>query len=96
MRARVGDRLIPDGDRCRIGLVTGLRSEDGSPPYAVKWVSCGHVALVFPGPYARILTRGPSRQRDRVSGNTEMSTPPARCCRSTARLSRRPGTASAR
>lgn len=55
MRAGVGDRLIVDGDDSRVGVVIGLRQPDGSPPYVVKWLSDGHVALVSPGPYARIV-----------------------------------------
>ena len=61
MRARVGDRLLPDGDVTRTGLVIGLHNSDGSPPYVVKWLSDGHIALVFPGPYARLMRGG---QRD--------------------------------
>jgi hypothetical protein len=60
MKAQVGDRLIPDGDPDRIGLVIGLRNEDGSPPYIVRWLATGHVALVFPGPYARIVPGDPA------------------------------------
>jgi hypothetical protein len=60
MRAQVGDRLIPDGDPDRIGLVIGLRNADGSPPYIIKWVSGGHIALVYPGPYARIVAGDPA------------------------------------
>lgn len=60
MRARVGDRLLPDGDVTRTGLVIGLHNSDGSPPYVVKWLSDGHIALVFPGPYARLM-RGSQR-----------------------------------
>ena len=59
MQARVGDRLIPDGDADRIGLVIGLQNADGSPPYVIKWLSSGHIALVSPGPYARILPADP-------------------------------------
>jgi len=55
MRAKVGDRLIAEGDTDRIGLVIGLRNADGSPPYVVKWQNGGHIALVFPGPYARVV-----------------------------------------
>lgn len=58
MRAQVGDRLIPDGDTSRAGVVIGLRNADGSPPYVVKWLSDGHIALVFPGPYARLVRGG--------------------------------------
>ena len=60
MRAHVGDRLMPDGDASRAGVVIGLRNADGSPPFVVKWLSDGHIALVFPGPYAR-LVRGDQR-----------------------------------
>jgi hypothetical protein len=60
MKAQVGDRLIPDGDTDRIGLVIGLRNADGSPPYVIKWLSGGHIALVSPGPYARILPADPA------------------------------------
>ena len=63
MQARVGDRLIPDGDADRIGLVIGLQNADGSPPYVIKWLSSGHIALVSPGPYARILPADPAGGR---------------------------------
>lgn len=55
MKARVGDRLVVDGDGERVGLVIGVKHEDGTPPYVIKWLRDGHVALVFPGPYARIV-----------------------------------------
>lgn len=55
MRAHVGDRLMPDGDATRVGVVIGLQNSDGSPPYVVKWLSDGHIALVLPGPYARLV-----------------------------------------
>ncbi len=58
MKARVGDRLIVEGDAERIGVVIGLQHETGAPPYVIKWLSDGHVALVFPGPYARIIPAG--------------------------------------
>ncbi len=55
MRAHVGDLLVPDGDHSRAAVVIGLRNADGSPPYVVKWVKDGHIALVFPGPYTRLV-----------------------------------------
>jgi hypothetical protein len=58
MRANVGDWLIPAGDSGRAGLVIGLHHADGSPPYVVRWQSEGHIALVFPGPYDRIVPEG--------------------------------------
>jgi Domain of unknown function (DUF1918) len=55
MKAHVGDRLVPDGDPHRVGVIIGLQHCDGSPPYVVKWLSGGHIALVFPGPYTKII-----------------------------------------
>lgn len=68
MRAQIGDRLIPDGDADRIGLVIGLQKADGSPPYVIKWLSSGHIALVFPGPYARILHADPASDAAESAG----------------------------
>lgn len=60
MKAAIGDRIVLEGthvgDHRRIGLVTGLRHEDGSPPYVVRWLDDGREGLVFPGPDARIDT----------------------------------------
>lgn len=58
MRASVGDRLVEKGPRVgdsrRVGVITGVRHEDGTPPYTVRWLDSGHEALVFPGPDAHI------------------------------------------
>jgi hypothetical protein len=56
MRARVGDRLVVGEDR--IGEVVGVPSADGSPPYVVKWLMGGHIAMVLPDQYARIIPAG--------------------------------------
>jgi hypothetical protein len=56
MRARVGDRLVVGEDR--IGEVVGVPSADGSPPYVVKWLKGGHIAMVLPDQYARIIPAG--------------------------------------
>jgi hypothetical protein len=55
MKARVGDRLLPDGEQRRAGVIIGLPNADGSPPYVVKWLSDGHIALFFPGPYTKVV-----------------------------------------
>jgi hypothetical protein len=58
MKANIGDRLVEEGPRVgdarRVGVITALRREDGTPPYLVRWLDSGHEALVFPGPNARI------------------------------------------
>src|SRR5215469_12328918 len=58
MRARVGDRLVVGEDR--IGEVVGVPSADGSPPYIVKWLKDGHIAMVLPDQYSRIVPAGQS------------------------------------
>jgi Domain of unknown function (DUF1918) len=57
MQAHVGDRLVPDGDDSRAGLIIGVPAEDGTPPYVVRWPD-GHVALVYPGPYTHVVPGG--------------------------------------
>ena len=56
MRARVGDRLVADGtDGHRVCEIIGVNHADGSPPYVVRWLTDGHIALLFPGPYTRLV-----------------------------------------
>ncbi|WP_433088242.1 DUF1918 domain-containing protein [Dactylosporangium sp. CA-052675] len=63
----MGDRLIEEGTRVgdhrRIGVITEVRRDDGTPPYVVRWLDTGHEALVFPGPDARIEAEGASERR---------------------------------
>jgi Domain of unknown function (DUF1918) len=56
MRAQIGDRLVVGPDR--IGIVIGVPAANGSPPYVVKWLKDGHIALVQPDEYARIVPAG--------------------------------------
>jgi Domain of unknown function (DUF1918) len=55
MRANIGDRLMVQGDTVRTGLIIGVPHADGSPPYIVKWLADGHIAMVSPGDFARII-----------------------------------------
>ena len=55
MHAEAGDRLIVEGDPARTALIIAVPHEDGTPPYVVRWLSDGHVALVSPGQYSRII-----------------------------------------
>jgi hypothetical protein len=59
MYAHVGDRLIAEGDAARTGLIIGVPHEDGSPPYIVKWLSDGHIAMVWPGDFSRVVPAEP-------------------------------------
>lgn len=56
MRAQIGDQLVVGPGR--IGIVIGVPAADGSPPYVVKWLKGGHIALVQPDQYARIVPAG--------------------------------------
>jgi hypothetical protein len=56
--ADIGDRLIVEGDPARAGLIIGVPRDDGSPPYIVKWLADGHIAMVSPGEFARIVPAG--------------------------------------
>lgn len=59
VHAEVGDRLQVVNGRARQGLVIGVPHPDGSPPYIVKWLSDGHIAMVFPSQYSRIIPASP-------------------------------------
>jgi Domain of unknown function (DUF1918) len=55
MYAHVGDRLMADGDLARTALIIGTPHADRSPPYIVRWLSDGHIAMVSPGQFARLV-----------------------------------------
>ena len=58
MQAQVGDQLLVGLEPHRIGLIVGVPRDDGLPPYIVKWLSDGHIAMVYPDQYARIIPGG--------------------------------------
>jgi len=61
MRADLGDQLIVDGDPNRAGLVIGVPHCDGSPPYVIKWLADGHIAMVSPNSYSSIIPAARTR-----------------------------------
>jgi hypothetical protein len=60
MKAKVGDFLVIKGTTVEMsdqrGEITEVRSGDGSPPYVVRWLSTDHIATVYPGPDAVVVT----------------------------------------
>lgn len=60
MRARVGDMLIVPGRKTRTGLIVRIVGQDGAPPYIIKWLTDGHIAMVTPGEYSRIVSTSDS------------------------------------
>lgn len=53
MRARAGDTLVAGSGS--IALIVEVIGADGHPPYIVKWMSGGNIAMVDPDPYARVI-----------------------------------------
>jgi hypothetical protein len=67
MYAHVGDRLLVEGDEARMGLIISVPQADGSPPYIVKWLSNGHISMVSPGLFARLIPVGNAQlEPDRI------------------------------
>jgi hypothetical protein len=68
MKADVGDWLVvkgrTNGDSDRRGIITEVRSADGTPPYLVHWLESGRLALVFPGPDAVVVTASEQQAAD--------------------------------
>ena len=58
MFAAVGDRLVVNGthvgDPVRCGQVIGVRHDDGSPPYLVRWEDDGHESIYYPASDASV------------------------------------------
>jgi hypothetical protein len=55
MRAQTGDRLLAGPGSTSVGLIVSVLGEDGQPPYIVRWLRSGHLAMVVPGEYARVI-----------------------------------------
>ena len=66
MRVQVGDRLVVGADR--VGIVVAVPVKDGSPPYIIKWQKDGHIAMVLPDQYSRIVPAGQSAAGDGAEG----------------------------
>jgi Domain of unknown function (DUF1918) len=75
MHAEVGDRLVIDGDAARVGLIIDVPHADGSPPYVVKWLTTGHIALVSPDQFGRVLhaRQAPRRRASRPAAEASDS-----------------------
>lgn len=68
MKAEVGDWLVIKGTTVgrhdQRGLIMEVHSADGSPPYVVRWLDSDHVATVFPGPDAMVVTAEEQKAAD--------------------------------
>jgi Domain of unknown function (DUF1918) len=67
MKAQVGDTLITDdADQRHACEIVRLNHADGSPPYVVRWLSDGHISLLFPGPFTRVVRGEDGKARHRA------------------------------
>lgn len=68
MKAKVGDWLVVRGGSAghgeQRGLITEVDSDEGAPPYVVKWLDDDREAIVFPGPDAVVVTPEAQRAAD--------------------------------
>jgi hypothetical protein len=71
IQAKMGDWLVIKGPATEQsdhrGLITEVRSSEGSPPYVVRWLDTGRVAMVFPGPDAVVVTADEQKAADERS-----------------------------
>ena len=67
MKAKVGDFLVIKGTTVeqhdQRGVITEVRSADGSPPYVVRWAN-DHISTVYPGPDALVVTAAEQEAAD--------------------------------
>ena len=73
MKAKVGDFLVVKGTTVeqhdQRGVITEVRSADGSPPYVVRWLSTDHIRRCIPA-RMRSSSRPPNKKpRTRGTGS---------------------------
>ncbi|HEX2498037.1 MAG TPA: DUF1918 domain-containing protein [Actinomycetes bacterium] len=65
MKAEIGDWVVIKrarlGEPLRRAQIVELRHPDGTPPYVIRWLDTGQVALLFPGPDAHVEHKMPER-----------------------------------
>ncbi|QWF77996.1 DUF1918 domain-containing protein [Amycolatopsis sp. CA-230715] len=71
MRAKTGDWLVVKGTRVdspdQRGRILDVRTDDGTPPYVVRWLNDDHVSTVFPGPDALVVSADELRVADEAA-----------------------------
>jgi hypothetical protein len=68
MRARAGDTLVVPGGHTRTGVILRVVGRNGAPPYVIKWLSDGHIAMVTPDQYSRIVAASDDRAGQSLDG----------------------------
>jgi hypothetical protein len=68
MRAKAGDRLLTGSGSTAI--IVDVLGADGHPPYIVRWLTAGNIAMVEPDSYARVIPAGsPPRSETEPGSN---------------------------
>jgi Domain of unknown function (DUF1918) len=63
MRAKAGDKLLTASGSTAI--IVDVLGTDGHPPYIVRWLAAGNIAMVDPDTYARVIpAANPPRTED--------------------------------
>jgi hypothetical protein len=72
MKANVGDYLVVKGTTTerhdQHAEILEVRSQDGSPPYVVRWLATGHEVTVYPGSDAIVVTPAEHSEAARRAG----------------------------
>jgi len=68
MRAHVGDTLVVPGRQTRTGVILRVVGQNGAPPYVIKWLADGHIAMVTPDQYSRIVAASDDRAERSLDG----------------------------
>ncbi len=66
MRAKAGDKLLAGSGL--VAVIVDVIGADGHPPYIVKWLAAGNIAMVDPDPYARVIPAGGYAGEHRSAG----------------------------
>jgi len=69
MRAKAGDKLVTGSGST--ALIVDVLGTDGHPPYVVKWLAGGNIAMVDPDPYARVIPASPQPRDSQDFGPPE-------------------------
>jgi Domain of unknown function (DUF1918) len=69
MHASVGDRLLAGPGPAQIGVIIDIPKDDSQPPYVVRWED-GHISMIFPDQYARVIPASHPVGTGRSQGST--------------------------
>jgi hypothetical protein len=54
----------------QVGVIIGIPGDNGQPPYVVRWLDGGHISMIFPDQYARVIPASHPVGTGRAPGST--------------------------